>query len=554
MYAVQTLWTLPRVPGRDDLARWALSCRLAKRHYGRVVLFTDSVGKRILVDELRLPYDDVELSLDDVPSDFSPVLWGFAKVLTYRLCAARSEPFLHLDDDVFLFKRLKDIVTDAPIFAQNFESPIYYRRSSHLLQPRERGFITEETRWAAYNLGVVGGHDYEFFDRYTREAIDAFEKLSRRRAGGLLNVVAEQAVFGKVARDMRRRVACVLTGGHNDAEASTAGYCHLMLGKQSTGIAQKVHGALKHEFGERVPDTKKTPSVQVQLPSAAQFDGLPVEFANYNGGQVTAAGRRVLFYRTHRPITGPFSAAGSSVAACRVDGRRTFEHRQILFPGHPQFVEDPRPFVFRGDLYLAVTYASHSNNQFKCEQRLFKLDEKHRPFHEVELPRTGVNEKNWQFFDHNGSLHAVYHPSGHDVVDLSSGMEYSSVPLAWGFGKPSGGTPPVLVGGYYYSFFHSFTPHARHFRQYHVGLYRFEAKPPFRPELITRTPILSGSEEDGWCADPETLTHHPLVVFPCSAELDGKSWNITFGVNDSFLFSARWPVVDGGFDWQNPSG
>jgi len=43
---------------------WALSCLKLRQHYDKVVLFTDDLGKKLLIDKLELPYTDVRLDLN----------------------------------------------------------------------------------------------------------------------------------------------------------------------------------------------------------------------------------------------------------------------------------------------------------------------------------------------------------------------------------------------------------------------------------------------------------------------------------------------------------
>ena len=50
---------------------WALSCLSWKKHYGRILLFTDIKGKEWLIDKLQLPYDEVNVCLDNI-NDVNP--------------------------------------------------------------------------------------------------------------------------------------------------------------------------------------------------------------------------------------------------------------------------------------------------------------------------------------------------------------------------------------------------------------------------------------------------------------------------------------------------
>ena len=64
MCIVQTFWTGGQDPLKHafgwlhpeyNLMSWALSCLSLREHYDEVALYTDSEGKRILIDELRFP-------------------------------------------------------------------------------------------------------------------------------------------------------------------------------------------------------------------------------------------------------------------------------------------------------------------------------------------------------------------------------------------------------------------------------------------------------------------------------------------------------------------
>jgi hypothetical protein len=76
-------------------------------------------------------------------------------------------------------------------------------------------------------------------------------------------------------------------------------------------------------------------------------------------------------------------------------------------------------------------------------------------------------EKNWTLFAHEGAWHAAYSVAPFRVLRLAAdgpaaveGVEVARHPwraesYARRFGEPRGGTPPVRVGGLYYTFFHS---------------------------------------------------------------------------------------------------
>jgi hypothetical protein len=152
-----------------------------------------------------------------------------------------------------------------------------------------------------------------------------------------------------------------------------------------------------------------------------------------------------------------------------------------------------------------------------------------------------INQKNWLWFDHDGFLHLIYMTDPHEVVRWNPDMTVNQVfkdefpSEHWNdFGHARGGTPPVLIDGEYWLFFHSSTDwkewNKQHpgdvKRRYHMGAYAFEARPPFRVTRVVDEPLLTGSQMDPWA------TGLPLVVFPGGAILRDGKWFVVMGVND----------------------
>lgn len=152
-------------------------------------------------------------------------------------------------------------------------------------------------------------------------------------------------------------------------------------------------------------------------------------------------------------------------------------------------------------------------------------------------PRIGMDkgmEKNWLWFFHDGRPHLLYQAFPQTVVEFNESYQpikehITNEVLNWEWGVIRGGTPPVLSpdGTEYITFFHSSLPVGnKYHRQYHMGAYAFESKPPFAITRISPRPILSGSEKDLWSP------RKPLVVFPCGSRLKDGQWLVTFGIND----------------------
>ncbi len=139
-------------------------------------------------------------------------------------------------------------------------------------------------------------------------------------------------------------------------------------------------------------------------------------------------------------------------------------------------------------------------------------------------------EKNWLWFLHEQNLILLYKANPWIVYAFGnrwSEKEDIRLPGAsWPYGEIRGGTTPVRVGDYYFTFHHSSLPWRGRYRRYYAGCLAFKATPPFTPYLITSEPLLIGSQNDTWAQ------RKPLVVFPCGAIFKNGTWLVSLGVND----------------------
>ena len=189
--------------------------------------------------------------------------------------------------------------------------------------------------------------------------------------------------------------------------------------------------------------------------------------------------------------------------------------------------EDPRLFWYRGQLHVmfigVVGLNGPTNVLYARLGDGFKVEAIHHPHY----PARNSWEKNWQFFEHDGELFAVYSVAPHKILRIqgdSAELAYETgTPAPWNPGTEiRGGAAPVRIGDEWYCFFHSRDSN----RVYNAGLYTFEARPPFRVTRIIPAPIL--------IADPSTKPRgqYTPVVFPCGAVRRGDEWVISMGVHD----------------------
>jgi hypothetical protein len=187
MRAVWSFWSKPFIAHQRDLwpserhhlLSWILSVHTARQHYSETALFTDRLGAELLHGDLKLPFDEVRVALDDL-ADADDEWWTLGKLYTYQL---QDKPFVHIDSDVYLWSSLPGRVSHAPVFAQNperfDEDDNWYRpfdfQKTILDQggwlPAEWIWYTSSQRLEAVCCGFLGGNNVDFINHYARQAI-----------------------------------------------------------------------------------------------------------------------------------------------------------------------------------------------------------------------------------------------------------------------------------------------------------------------------------------------------------------------------------------------
>jgi hypothetical protein len=188
MRAVWSFWTkpfagrcgIPWLSERHHLLAWILSLETARKHYPQTALVTDDQGAELLVERLGLKFTEVSTELSALGNE-DPSWWVLGKLWTYRL---QREPFVHIDNDVFLWARLPREMEAAPVIGQNPESfPLapeaWYRPERYTRALRQYdGWMPEEWSWAARRsstsaicCGIVGGNQVAFLQYYADLAL-----------------------------------------------------------------------------------------------------------------------------------------------------------------------------------------------------------------------------------------------------------------------------------------------------------------------------------------------------------------------------------------------
>lgn len=182
MKAIWSFWTKPFnahreyawVSQKQHLLSWVLSLATARAHYPDTALYTDDDGVRLLVDGLGLEFGTVSTALNHLDS-YDPGWWALGKIYAYRL---QREPFIHIDNDVFLWKPLPPDLEAAPVLAQNPEpfrlGASYYHPDEFefVLKVFQQGWLPPEWEWYIQSgtwqrgecCGILGGNRVDFLN------------------------------------------------------------------------------------------------------------------------------------------------------------------------------------------------------------------------------------------------------------------------------------------------------------------------------------------------------------------------------------------------------
>ena len=187
-----------------------MSCQLLKRHYDDVELYTDKAGYELLIEKLKLPYSKVHVVLDEL-NHYSSAVWALSKIRTYSL---QDAPFIHIDGDVFLWKKFPDRLVGSDLIIQNREIGNQYFDTSWKTLEEQLSFIPDEIRdhrqkenaVNVYNFGIFGGQNTDLIKHYAQKAfdfvdqnIDSLDSIKHLN----FNIFFEQYLFYCMAQDQQ---------------------------------------------------------------------------------------------------------------------------------------------------------------------------------------------------------------------------------------------------------------------------------------------------------------------------------------------------------------
>jgi len=158
----------------------SIAVKYAKKHFKEVFFYGDHEAISQVCDHIQ--FDKTFDTLERLNSQGTPTYLGsYSKILTYSM---QNAPFLHLDNDIYLWDKPTDEFLTAPVAVECIEdTPEFYRGQlkkifSNVMYGRTltgdiadfmykyRGFSGN-----TYNHGVFGGVDVEWIKRYSQDII-----------------------------------------------------------------------------------------------------------------------------------------------------------------------------------------------------------------------------------------------------------------------------------------------------------------------------------------------------------------------------------------------
>jgi len=227
-----------------------ISAYYLKKNFKNINLITDSISKPYLD---FIPWDTISTELDSVPNDY-PDVWSLSKLYAYKIISQKNEPFLHVDNDVILWKGLDEDFLKSEVFTQaledaatwSYEPEKLYNNCPNLYVFENKKFLT------AYNTGIFGGTNISFIKEYSDQSIkfveDPINKKFWQQYRGYSQTwskatTAEQWFLGALAEYNNIKVNTLFSkvAYPYTAEAKAKNYSHIMVKKQRKIEQQKLN-------------------------------------------------------------------------------------------------------------------------------------------------------------------------------------------------------------------------------------------------------------------------------------------------------------------------
>lgn len=195
--AVYTFWSKPLLEGHSRLTRkrdfflfFIYSVLWSRKWFKYIEINTDNFGENIFS---KFNLSDVKINNHlDVLNDLdSFMFWAYPKL--YSL-SKQSEPFVHLDGDVFLLRKLKDDLFNSETAFQCLEDYNYHNVYTPLLEKNKELRKDIVPYWKpdlgyALNCGVMHFLDPKLFKRFHENCYNSFIKTDQEYIAKFKNFI-----------------------------------------------------------------------------------------------------------------------------------------------------------------------------------------------------------------------------------------------------------------------------------------------------------------------------------------------------------------------------
>ena len=192
-----------------------LSATLAIRNHDRVEFVTDRLGKKIC-DELGIPFTNITVMDFHVPHKS---LWAYSKLKVYEL---QREPFVHIDNDIFLFRKLPEEINSHGITVEVFENtnPSYLHHEELFSPQTPDSYLKYAKDQRGYCMGIFGGTDIDFIREYSQKAISwcdsaEWDEIEHQRS--MMTKVEQQFLYSEI-KDKNKDVYVLKDNGYGYRE------------------------------------------------------------------------------------------------------------------------------------------------------------------------------------------------------------------------------------------------------------------------------------------------------------------------------------------------
>lgn len=157
---------------QDSMLSTVYAVKVAKRHFDKVEMVTNDFGYKVLHDKIGLTDIDYKLDLNSI-NHISKFFWAFGKILAYSI---QEEPFLHIDNDVYMWNGIPEELQEKELIFQSkefLEKPGFgwYNQLKEVWEAapiRPKVIVDNEINDFAYNCGVCGGNNIEIFKEWRK--------------------------------------------------------------------------------------------------------------------------------------------------------------------------------------------------------------------------------------------------------------------------------------------------------------------------------------------------------------------------------------------------